>query len=83
VCKSKSLTAAWLILAVFPFSSRAFATWSVGTNEGVCFLLLERWFYLNPRKMFPAWGLLNREHPVLAITLCNRKHWPYLIRRLS
>jgi hypothetical protein len=30
---------------------------------GVCFLLLGRWLYLKPRKMFPAWGLLNREHP--------------------
>ena len=33
------------------------------TLIGVCFLLLGRWLYLNPRKMFPAWGLLNREHP--------------------
>jgi hypothetical protein len=35
------------------------------TLIGVCFLLLGRWLYLNPRKMFPAWGLLNREHPSL------------------
>jgi hypothetical protein len=33
------------------------------TLIGVCFLLFGRWLYLNPRKMFPAWGLLNREHP--------------------
>jgi hypothetical protein len=33
MCKSISLTAACLILAIFPFSSRALATWSVGTNE--------------------------------------------------
>ena len=25
--------------------------------------MLGRWLYLNPRKMFPSWGLLNREHP--------------------
>lgn len=33
------------------------------TLIGVCFLLLGRWLYANPRTMFPAWGLLNREHP--------------------
>ncbi|HUA16810.1 MAG TPA: cytochrome c oxidase assembly factor Coa1 family protein [Verrucomicrobiae bacterium] len=30
---------------------------------GVCFLLLGRWFYRTPRRIFPAWGLLNPEHP--------------------
>jgi Cytochrome oxidase complex assembly protein 1 len=33
------------------------------TLIGVGFLLLGRWLYLNPGKMFPAWGLFNREHP--------------------
>jgi len=33
------------------------------TLIGVCFLLLGRWWYRNPRKIFPSWGLLNPEHP--------------------
>lgn len=30
---------------------------------GICFLLLGRWFYRNPCRVLPAWGLFNREHP--------------------
>lgn len=30
---------------------------------GICFLLLGRCFYRNPRRVLPAWGLFNREHP--------------------
>jgi len=30
---------------------------------GILFLLLGRWLYRNPRRMFPAWGLFNPEHP--------------------
>ena len=32
---------------------------------GVLLLLLGRWLYRNPRKMFPTWGLLNPEHPIV------------------
>jgi hypothetical protein len=30
---------------------------------GLCFVLLGRWLYKNPGKLFPGWGLLNPEHP--------------------
>ena len=30
---------------------------------GVGFILLGRWLYRNPRRLFPGWGLLNPEHP--------------------
>jgi hypothetical protein len=30
---------------------------------GVGFVLLGRWLYRNPRKLFPSWGFLNPEHP--------------------
>jgi hypothetical protein len=30
---------------------------------GICFVLLGRWLYLNPRKFFRGWGFLNPEHP--------------------
>lgn len=30
---------------------------------GVCFVLLGRWLYKNPSKLFPGWGLLNPDHP--------------------
>lgn len=32
---------------------------------GVCFVLLGRWLYKNPSKLFPGWGLLNPEHPTV------------------
>jgi len=32
------------------------------TAVGVCFVLLGRWLYKNPSKLF-RWGLLNPEHP--------------------
>ncbi|MGC2247969.1 MAG: cytochrome c oxidase assembly factor Coa1 family protein [Terriglobales bacterium] len=30
---------------------------------GICFVLLGRWLYKNPGKLFPGWGLLNPENP--------------------
>lgn len=30
---------------------------------GLSFVLLGRWLYKNPSKLFPGWGLLNPEHP--------------------
>jgi hypothetical protein len=47
------------------------------TLIGVCFLLLGRWLYANPRKMFPAWGLLNREHP--GVQKLGRVHGVFFI----
>jgi hypothetical protein len=29
---------------------------------GAGFVFLGRWLYLHPRKLIPAWGILNREH---------------------
>ena len=37
-------------------------TISLTILAGVCFVLLGRWLFRNPRKLFPGWGFLNPEH---------------------
>ncbi len=32
---------------------------------GGSLVLLGRWVYVNPRRLLPRWGLLNREHPAV------------------
>jgi Cytochrome oxidase complex assembly protein 1 len=38
-------------------------TASLTVLAGVCFVLLGRWLYRNPRKLFLGWSFLNPEHP--------------------
>jgi hypothetical protein len=44
---------------------------------GVCFVLLGRWLYKNPSKLFPGWGLLNPEHP--GVKKLSRAYATFLI----